>query len=245
MKNRKSSLSPQTNAIVIILISLFLIILILSFIQRNFGESKMRIEELVASVPEPPKPTASEPISASQEQIKTKQGEVEVIKFAVFNPTGKDWIFRDALSDGKCGDDTDLICFIDSSDTSGICDNYQNAKANDLDCKEVDFEKELCCVGEGCGDNEICLISNIGDCKKRSDPDCGPKGGIQLSLACDDKLTEKNFQYNTKAIKAGEYDVFTALIEIRKDVIEGRYLCQINVLGGTNKYTKDLIFEVE
>ncbi len=99
---KKGSLSLSVNAIVVLILAIVMLGLGLGFIRGMFGKVSTQVEQQVAAEPEPPIPTASNPITLSREMIITHAGNKEVIKVSTFNPTNAPWITKRPSID--CGD---------------------------------------------------------------------------------------------------------------------------------------------
>jgi len=256
---KRGTINISVNAVVIIILAIVVLGLCLGIIKGMFGKTTVKFEELLSKEPEPQEPYASEPITLSREAIRTKAGKTEALKIGVFNPTNKDWTFRDPIEDDErlCGIDGDNICYINSwSFQEGICNNDTNAIVNDNDCSKLDNHEDhdepirgdghltnIECDDEGgiltMPPEGICFIDNM-NCYEFEDPDCAPTDGVRLSIECGNELNLKT-QTNPKTIEAGESTTFTALLEIKKNTPKGTYLCNIAVVGGGRKEVmKDL-----
>ena len=88
---KKGSLSLSVNAIVILILAIVMLGLGLGFIRGMFGKVSTQIEQQVSAEPEPPVPTASNPITLSRESIITNSGDKEVLKVSAYNPTNETW----------------------------------------------------------------------------------------------------------------------------------------------------------
>lgn len=239
---KKGALELSVGAVVILILAIILLGLGIGFIKGMFGKTTVKFEELVLREPEPPAPTSSSPITLSREIVTANAGETEALKISVFNPTNKDWTFRDALLEGatRCGYSGDNICYVNSQDTSGKCVTLDNAKIYDNECTGT-----VTCGDEdppGPGEGE-CIIDNI-NCPEGDDPDCAPNEGVRLAIECSQEL-DLEIQTNPKEIISGESATFTALLEIKKGIPKKTYLCQIQVLGeGAGLSIKELIVRV-
>ena len=249
---KKGALELSVSGIVVLILAIAFLGLGLGFVKGMFGKVSVSFEEQISREPEPASPTADFPITLSRENIKTNPGETEVIKIAVLNPTGSDWIRRDFLyhkviAPYVCGA-SDRVCYVD---TDNGCDG-----STDLDCAGVDNKN-------ACADDGICLVNeqtcpDVEDAIREGNgisdefdlphhDDCGPQDGIDLLISCDNEL-KINKVSEPKTIPAGEVQNFMSILDIKKGV-KGSYLCKIIVFGNNAEgeliqgFTKDLIIE--
>jgi len=89
--NKKAALELSVTAIVILILAIVMLGLGLGFIRGMFGKVATQFEQQIATEPEPPIPSGSEPITLSRESIATHAKDAEVLKVALYNPTNKDW----------------------------------------------------------------------------------------------------------------------------------------------------------
>jgi len=221
---KRGGFSITSNSIVIIILMTVILILGLSFIKGMFSKSTLSFEEKAIREPEPPVPTASEPIMLSREAVKTEPGGKEAIKISVYNPTGEDWIFRDYLQldpDNPCTSDN--ICY-----QSPTC-------TDDADCNT---DPAPTCAPDG-----ECLITfDPLVCRVGADVDCAPTEGVRLSIECGLDIRAET---NPKMVESGEYETFLALLTIKRETPPGKYLCKSTVIGeDIDEYSKDLTIEI-
>lgn len=263
----KRAIQLSVNAIIILIIAIIFLSLGLAFIKGTFGKTAVKIEELILKEPEPPAADTSTPITLSRENIISKNGATELIKADIFNPTNKDWVFRDAVSNWDadlCGNDNDGVCFIRVGDPD--C----NSKIQDDDClleydctqnselgagigcvmvisgNRTDWETQgLCIPGDSMCDCGIDITSTGNGIGK--DPDCDPTEGVKLKIECSQGLNLEKLT-NPKQIGAGSSTQFTYVLKIDKKTQKGTYLCKIGVEGfieGLEKYQKDLTIKID
>ena len=253
---KKAAIQLSVNAIVILLIAIIFLSLGLAFITGMFSKTAVKFEELLSKEPEPPAANANTPVTISRESIISEPGDNEVVKVNIFNPTNKNWVFRDAvtLKEDLCGINNDGVCFIDVANSN--CNN----KDKDNDCKpEYDCTKnselgegigcvivkgnpKLFCPGEDTNCN--CDVDGYGIGK---DPDCDPTEGVRLKIECSEGLELEKLT-NPKEIKSGTSTEFSALLKIGKKTEEGSYLCRVGVEGfieESERYLKDIIIKIE
>jgi len=261
---KKGSISLSVNAIVVIILAIVLLGLGLGFVKGTFSKVSTNFEEQIAREAEPPTPTSDMPITLSRENIKTDEGNVEIIKISVLNPTGSDWAQRDFLYHGLtypyvCGE-SDYVCYVNLAEG---CDG-----SLDPDCIGIENKQE-------CKKDGICLVNNY-ECPEYEDvtdvsstwhdkfdvvvngefgpdeghsQDCGPHDGIDILIRCDNKLMINKLT-NPKVIKAGEVESFTTVLDINKRS-KGSHLCKLIVFENDAKgnlienFQKDLVIEVE
>lgn len=89
--NKKAAIELSVTAIVVLILAIVILGLALGFIKGMFGKAAKGIEQQVIVEPEPPAPSASEPITLSREKIITNAGEKETVKVSTFNPTDGAW----------------------------------------------------------------------------------------------------------------------------------------------------------
>lgn len=87
---KRASLSLSVNAIVVLILAIVMLGLGLGFIRGMFGKVSTQVEEQIPE-PEPPIPTASNPITLSRESIITHAGSKGMIKVSAYNPTDQPW----------------------------------------------------------------------------------------------------------------------------------------------------------
>lgn len=89
---RRAAIELSVTAIVILILAIVMLGLGLGFVRGMFGKISTQIEEQISTEPEPPIPTASNPITLSREKIITHPKEVNVLKIGVYNPTNYNWV---------------------------------------------------------------------------------------------------------------------------------------------------------
>ena len=99
---KKVALSLSVNAIVVLILAIVMLGLGLGFMRGMFGKVTTQFEEQVATEPEPPAPSGSEPITLSRESIVTRAKETKVVKVAVYNPSDQDWGANDFKINTTC-----------------------------------------------------------------------------------------------------------------------------------------------
>ncbi len=249
MRNKKrGSMELSIGAIVTLIIAITFLSLGLVFIKGMLGKMFSRFDEQISEEPEPPSPTTSNNIQLSRNPIITEQETVEVIKLSVLNPSKDNWINRQFINtEGLCGK-ADGICTIDIKDQTGTCDTESNAKDNDPDCSTGIF------TGMDCQENSEkspCLISNLPEMycpninELSRDPDCNPIEGIDVFMACDDRIMEKPFKRKLEAIETGEFKTNVLLLRLESRIPNGQYLCQISVFAEDNEYAEDFVVRIE
>ena len=250
--HKKGAINLSVNVIVVTILAIVLLGLGLGFVKGMFGKTAMKFEEQISREPEPPNPTATNPISLSRENIKTNPEATEVVKISVLNPTSSDWVGRDFLYHGLtypyvCGE-SDHVCYVNLPDCDG---------STDPDCidanKDACTDDGFCLVNEQtCPDIEDAIIRGEASPTEEFDlpdkDDCGPHDGVDLLVRCDNEL-EINKLSNPKIISAGDVQTFSIVLNIKRG-IKGRYLCQITVFGNNAEgdliqgFTEDLTIEV-
>jgi uncharacterized membrane protein len=95
---KKASLSLSVNAIVVLILAIVMLGLGLGFIRGMFGKVSTQVEQQVSAEPEPPIPTASNPITLSREMVITNAGNKEVMKVSVFNPANDPWTVKPEIN---------------------------------------------------------------------------------------------------------------------------------------------------
>lgn len=213
---KRGYISLSSGSIVIIILSIILIALSLSFFMGLFKKTNKNLDELFAKEIEPSPPTVDEPITLSRSHIRTTSGSTEAIKVAVLNPTGEDWVYRDQIYGGfsGCGA-SDSICYV-----SDDCDG-----SADYDCQGI--------ASRECKTDGVCFLSLIGDSCPMGDlgelDDCGPNDGIDLLVKCGGGLKISKIS-QPRIIKAGETQNFMLVLDIIGEA-KNNYLCEINVFG--------------
>lgn len=102
MKNRKAAFELSVTAIVILILAIVMLGLGLGFIRGMFGKVATQFEQQIASEPEPPTPSASNPLTLSRESIITNSGGSEVLKVGVYNPTSLEWKADETVVNVSC-----------------------------------------------------------------------------------------------------------------------------------------------
>jgi len=248
-KNKKGAMEISVGAIVVLIMAITFLSLGLVFMKGMLGKMFSKFDEQISQEPDPPKPSLSYPVTLSRNPVKTKEGEVEVIKISVLNPSQKDWENRQFIrTENMCGK-VDGICYIDADDTTGACNIESNAKKNDPDCTSGLFTRVSC---DANSEKSSCLMSNIeGDMycpnynEESREPDCNPKGEVEIYLSCDEKVMEKPFKRNIGSIKTGEYKTNILLLRLKSKIPEDQYLCQIRIFAEDNEYMEDLVVRIE
>jgi len=262
--NKGASIELSTSGIVFLILAIVILALGLWFIKGMFGNVSTNFEEQISKEPEPSLPTANMPITLSRENIITKTGSSEVIKANILNPTGEDWIFRDAVnvSAALCSVDKDGVCYLDPF----TCRD----KDGDPDCKRADGSHYNCSQNSELGEGIGCVIVAGGDSNKGfwysnelcskgdrdcncsmemtigKDPDCDPTEGVRLTMECSRGL-ELEKMTNPKEIEAGSSTQFSMLLRIDKKAEKGSYICKLGVRGfieETEKYARDLMITI-
>ena len=250
------SADVEIEIVIAIILAIAALAVALSFSAGLLGKSKVKFEEQIAREPEPPNADSNTPITLSRENIISKTGNTEIIKVNIFNPTDKDWIFRDAvtLEDALCGISGDGICFVDLTNTK--C----NSKDKDRDCKEEYDCTQNSQLGEGIGcvivkgNSSLFCPADKPECNCDvdtydigKDPDCSQTEGVRLNIECSQGLQLEKIT-NPKEAKAGSSTEFSALLKIDKKTKKGDYLCKIGVEGflgsQLEKYAKDLTIRI-
>lgn len=247
--DKKGAMELSVGAIVVLIIAITFLSIGLVFIKGMLGKTFVKFDEQISTEPEPQKPSLSHPLTLSRNPIKTKEDSVEVLKISTMNPSKKDWVNRQYIrANNMCGK-ADGICFIDKGDQTGKCDNEDNSRAYDSDCKTGLFTGLDC---EDNGENSPCLMSNIegemycpAHTSEDRDPDCSPKPGAEAYLNCDKRVIEEPFVRNIGNIKMGDFKTNILLLRINKKVQDEQYLCQIRVFGEDNEYMEDLVVRIE
>ena len=257
--SKKSAFQISVNAITILIIAIIFLSLGLLLIKSLFGESAIKFEEQLSKEPDPQPADAASLITLSREKIISSSGETEAIKANLYNPTAKDWIFRDAVileneDELFCGKNNDGICYLNPANL--VCDSIDD----DKDCKIGDthytcYRNSRLGEGEGCvivagwnsnrkfgEDNALCnLGDNTCDCgfdtvgekgavRIGNDPDCDPTEGIRLSIDCSEGLSLEKI-VPPKEVASGSSNQFSALLNIGKKAQKGTYLCSIGIKG--------------
>lgn len=89
--SKKGAMELSVTAIVILILAIVMLGLGLGFIRGMFGKVATQFEQQIATEPEPPAASGSEPITLSRESIITRAGEPEVLKVDVYNPSDGNW----------------------------------------------------------------------------------------------------------------------------------------------------------
>ncbi len=87
MKNKKAALELSVTAIVVLILAIVMLGLGLGFVRGMFGKVTTTFEEQIATEPEPPKPSASDPITLSKGRVIVHPGDTAVVKVSLYNPT--------------------------------------------------------------------------------------------------------------------------------------------------------------
>lgn len=100
-KNRKAAVSLGVNAIVILIIAVILLGIILGFLRGMFRNVQTEFEKGIAQVPEPPMPTAGNPITSSNDMIVINSGKQPgYFKISVYNNNNS--VVTANISVGSC-----------------------------------------------------------------------------------------------------------------------------------------------
>ena len=99
---KRGALSLSINAIVILIIAMTMLALALGFVKGMFGKATQNLDQLISAEPEPPTPTASEPITLSRETIIAHAGDTVILKVGVYNPTKDTW-YDTEIEISNCG----------------------------------------------------------------------------------------------------------------------------------------------
>lgn len=91
MTKTKASLSLSVSAIVVLILAIVMLGLSLGFIRGMFGKVSAQLEQQISAEPEPPIPTASNPLTLSREVIITHAADKEIMKVSAYNPTNETW----------------------------------------------------------------------------------------------------------------------------------------------------------
>ena len=85
--NRKASLSISTNAIVILIVAVIMLGLIIGLVTEGFGLVEDRLfEQIEQSEPDPPTPSADNPITLSSTAKRVIKGEADGLIVNMLNP---------------------------------------------------------------------------------------------------------------------------------------------------------------
>lgn len=85
MHNKRAAVSLGVNAIVILIIAVIVLGIILGFLRGMFRKVETTLEEGAMKEPEPPTPTASDPITLSNDIKVIDSGETGYLKVSVYN----------------------------------------------------------------------------------------------------------------------------------------------------------------
>ncbi len=113
IRSKKGDLAISTNAIVVLIIAVIMLGLIIGFVTRGFGAVSDKFFGEVEKLPEPPRASGSEPITASELTL-VRQGAQFGTKIAVFN-TGENTATA-VKPEISCGT-TDIVISQDAKDT--------------------------------------------------------------------------------------------------------------------------------
>jgi hypothetical protein len=254
--NRKAGFSLSINFLVLVVMGFAVLFLFLGFFSGMFGSNKAAFEEIISNEHDPSVPTSEDSITLSRDLIHSFAGSVEAIKISVYNPTTHNWTFRDAINDdmGFCALSGDNVCYVNSRSLGNKCNNGINAISNDDDCMQLDvlYGGDSVLGSTECRDEGgllsespegICYIDDV-NCVMYADPDCAPTEGVKVQILCSEGL-DLVTKTLPRTINSGDFATFIALLNIDGSTSEGRYLCEISVIGGTVKeLAKDLIVNI-
>lgn len=228
MRNKKAAIELSVTAIVILILAIVILGLGLGFIRGMFGKVATQFEQQIASEPEPPTTSGSDPLTLSRESIITNAGITEVLKIGVYNPTSRDWVKDSAWG---CGNfTTEAECGTQVGDPQ-----YNCWWAGSNEC----LGTPTACTGLTTAGEEKCK-NQIGCMWVVSDSACRDGVGAAPFLRCNGMSENPEAEVNRKSIMAGESVVFNYLMTIPKNIQERTYLCEVEI----DRYQKDLTIRV-
>ena len=86
MKSKKAAIELSVTAIVVLILAIVMLGLGLGFIRGMFSKVSVNLEEQIATEPEPPLPSSSDPITLSRGTIIVHAKDTGALKVAVYNP---------------------------------------------------------------------------------------------------------------------------------------------------------------
>jgi hypothetical protein len=258
MRRKQGSLSLSVNAIVILILAITMLGLGLGFIKGTFGSVTKQVEEQIAAEPDPPTPSASDPITLSRTAIVTSPKKEEVIKVSAYNPGQGVWTTTGAGGGG--GGPPAPICAGSSITDVG------NIFAQGTSCtSQGDCEMESGSCNPKIPAQTITCPSNIGFADPTSycsKVNCDESGGVcipqtagggggattKLEWDCpglfppvgDPDYNPVAIIFTKKDIESGDAGTFTAILSIPKGTPAKTYLCQF----GFAPYTQDFSVKV-
>jgi len=216
-RNKRSSLSLSMNAIVVLIISVIMLSLILTFITKGMGAAEKKFFQEIEKTPDP-SADPSAPIGLSHETLFVSPGDKSGLKIAVYNPSNFDW--------------GPMSCTLDDD---GQCTETGCVLNDDGDC-----------IPELCVGIELSTVDNPTDCKC-IETTCSFTGeGVAPTVSCGTKLELVSPEVNLRKIPVADQQVFTYLFDISKKAVPKQYLCEVMIPTKDNPlYYEDLKITVE
>ena len=176
---KKGALELSVNAIVILILAIVMLGLGLGFVRGMFGKVSLEFEGLIGQEQDPGKPSSSDPISLSRENI-IVSSEGFALKARIYNPSSLDWTAAGPFID--CGTGTDALKF-DRTSNKGSVDIFSRDISRG---EEEKFQMKVTMPKAATEGTHLCRIII-----KKTIVDNKPEGGVAAGYEKDITITVK------------------------------------------------------